>query len=49
MLWLVLALVIVIAILGFALKWLFFIAAVLALIWIIGFFARGAEATWYRW
>ncbi|HYY34450.1 MAG TPA: hypothetical protein VE693_12860 [Gaiellaceae bacterium] len=35
--------------LGFVAKWLFIIAAILALLWLIGFFARGAEATWYRW
>jgi hypothetical protein len=51
MLWLVLALVILFAILGgFVLKWLLIIAAIMALIWLIGFFARGAEgARWYRW
>lgn len=32
---------------GFVLKWLF-VAAVLALLWLIAFFAR-SEATWYRW
>ena len=35
--------------LGFVVKWLFILAAILALLWIIGFFARGAEGTWYRW
>ena len=51
MLWLVLAIVIVLAILGFAVvKWLLIIAAILALIWLIGFFVRGVEgARWYRW
>jgi hypothetical protein len=51
MLWLVLAIIIVLALLGVAvLKWLLFIAVVLALLWIIGFFVRGAEgARWYRW
>jgi hypothetical protein len=35
--------------LGFAVKWLFIIAAILAVVWLVGFVARGAEATWYRW
>lgn len=35
--------------LGFVVKWLFIIAIVIALVWLIGFFARGAEARWYRW
>jgi hypothetical protein len=49
-LWVVLAVVILLFILGFAvLKWLLIIAAVMALIWLIGFFARGAEGRWYRW
>jgi hypothetical protein len=51
MLWIVLALVILLAILGFAvIKWLLIIAVIMALVWIIGFFARGVEgARWYRW
>jgi hypothetical protein len=35
--------------LGFVVKWLFIIAMVVALIWLIGFFVRGAEGRWYRW
>ncbi len=35
--------------LGFVVKWLFIIAAVLAIVWIVGFFARGASTRWYRW
>jgi hypothetical protein len=35
--------------LGFAVQWLFIIAAIVAVLWVIGFFARSAEATWYRW
>jgi hypothetical protein len=36
--------------LGFAVKWLFFVALVLAVVWVIGFFAAsGANARWYRW
>lgn len=35
--------------LGFVVKWLFIIAVIVALIWLIGFFVRGAEGRWYRW
>jgi hypothetical protein len=50
MLWFVLLLVVLLAVLGFAVvKWLLIIAAIMALLWLIGFFARGAEARWYRW
>ena len=35
--------------LGFAVKWLFIVAAVLALVWIVGLFAPGPETRWYRW
>ena len=35
--------------LGFVVKWLFVIAVIAALVWLIGFFARGADARWYRW
>lgn len=34
---------------GFAVKWLFVVAAVLAVVWLLGFLARGPEARWYRW
>ncbi len=34
---------------GFVVKWLFIIAIIVALVWLIGFFARGAEGRWYRW
>jgi hypothetical protein len=45
-----LLLVVVLAVLGFAVvKWLFILAVIAALILLIGFFARGAEARWYRW
>ncbi len=50
---LLLALLIVIAlfVLGFAVvKFLLWVAIVLAIIWLIGFFVRGVEgARWYRW
>jgi hypothetical protein len=47
----VLLIVVVLAVLGFAVtKWLLILAAIAALIWLIGFFARGVEgARWYRW
>src|SRR5207237_10045685 len=35
--------------LGFVVKWLFILAIGFALVWLIGFFVRGAEARWYRW
>ncbi|HET6810715.1 MAG TPA: hypothetical protein VFH50_06875 [Acidimicrobiales bacterium] len=35
--------------LGFAIHALWILAVVLALVWVVGFFARGAEARWYRW
>jgi hypothetical protein len=35
---------------GFAWSFLWFIAAVVLILWLIGFFVRGAEgARWYRW
>jgi hypothetical protein len=47
---LALLLVIVLFVVGFtAVKFLIWVAIVLGLIWLIGFFARGAEARWYRW
>jgi hypothetical protein len=35
--------------LGFAVKWLFILAAVLAVVWLLGFFASAPEGRWYRW
>lgn len=35
--------------LGFAVKWLFIVAAVVAVIWLIGLVSHGPEARWYRW
>lgn len=35
--------------LGFTIKALWWIALVLAVIWIAGFVARGPERRWYRW
>ena len=34
---------------GFAVKWLFVLAAVVAVVWLIGFFAAAPPARWYRW
>ena len=34
---------------GFAVKWLLYIAIFLALVWIIGFFLRGSSRHWYYW
>ena len=48
---LVLLIVIALFIVGFAVvKFLIWVAIVLALLWLIGFFIRGVEgARWYRW
>ena len=48
---LVLLIVIVLFVLGFAVvKFLIWVAIVAALLWLIGFFLRGASgARWYRW
>jgi hypothetical protein len=35
--------------LGFAVKWLFIVAAILLAIWLVGLVARAPEARWYRW
>ena len=35
--------------LGFAVKWLIILAAIVAVLWLVGFFARAPEARWYRW
>ena len=46
----VLLLALLIGGLGFAVHALWFIAVVLFLLWLIGFFVRGVEgARWYRW
>jgi hypothetical protein len=50
MLWLVLLVVLAFIVLGFVVKLLLIVAAILAVIWLIGFFVRTAEgARWYRW
>jgi hypothetical protein len=35
--------------LGFVAKWLFILAAIVAVVWIVGLFAHGAGGRWYRW
>jgi hypothetical protein len=47
----VLLLIIILGILGFAVvKLLLWVAVILLIVWLIGFFMRGAEgARWYRW
>jgi hypothetical protein len=35
--------------LGFAVKWLFIVAAILLVMWLVGLVARAPEARWYRW
>ena len=35
---------------GFAVEWLWIVAAIVLVVWLVGFAARGAEgARWYRW
>jgi hypothetical protein len=34
---------------GFAVKFLWVLAAIAFVVWLIGFVARGANAAWYRW
>jgi len=46
---LVLLLVLALFGVGFAWKALWIIAVVALVLWIAGFFARGADARWYRW
>ena len=46
----VLLLALILGGIGFAVHALWWIALILLVVWIIGFFARGAEgARWYRW
>jgi hypothetical protein len=46
---LVLLLAIVLFGIGFAVKFLWVIAAVVLALWLIGFLAHSANARWYRW
>jgi hypothetical protein len=34
---------------GFAIKFLWILAAIVLVVWLIGFLARSADALWYRW
>jgi predicted membrane protein len=34
---------------GFAVDVLLWVAIIAAIVWVVGFFVRGAERTWYRW
>ena len=46
---LVLLLILILGAAGFALKLLWILAVILLVLWLVGFLARGTEATWYRW
>jgi hypothetical protein len=46
---LVLLLAILLFGIGFAVKFLWILAAIVLVLWLIGFLARGADARWYRW
>ncbi len=46
---LVLLLAILLFGIGFAVKVLWIVAAIVLALWQIGFLARGPEARWYRW
>jgi hypothetical protein len=48
-LFLVLLLALILFGVGFALKFLWIVAAIVLALWLIGFLARGPEARWYRW
>jgi hypothetical protein len=45
----VLLLAIVLFGIGFAVKFLWIVAAIVLALWLIGFLARSANARWYRW
>jgi hypothetical protein len=34
---------------GFAFKFLWVVAAIVVVVWLIGFITRSADAAWYRW
>jgi hypothetical protein len=46
---LVLLLALLLGGLGFALHWLWIIAVVLFIAWLVGFGFRSGESRWYRW
>jgi hypothetical protein len=46
----VLLLILILGVLGFAVvKFLLWIAVILLVVWLVGFFMRGSEGRWYRW
>jgi hypothetical protein len=45
----VLLLAIILFGIGFAVKFLWVVAAVVLALWLIGFLARSTDARWYRW
>jgi hypothetical protein len=34
---------------GFAIKFLWILAVIVLVVWLVGFLARSADARWYRW
>jgi hypothetical protein len=46
---LVLLLAIVLFGIGFAVKFLWILAAIVLALWLIGFLAHGSQTRWYRW
>ncbi|MEO7803731.1 MAG: hydrophobic protein [Actinomycetota bacterium] len=34
---------------GFAVKILWYVALIMLVVWVAGFFSRGSGARWYRW
>ena len=49
---LLIALLIILIVFGlgfFVVKFLIWVAIILAIVWLIGFFARSGEGRWYRW
>jgi len=46
---LVLLVAVALFVVGFFLKLLWILAAIVLVLWLVGFVARGAEARWYRW
>jgi hypothetical protein len=45
----VLLLAIILFGIGFAVKFLWVVAAIVLALWLIGFLARSGDARWYRW
>ncbi|MEO7804992.1 MAG: hydrophobic protein [Actinomycetota bacterium] len=34
---------------GFAVKILWYVALIMLVVWVVGFFSKGSGARWYRW